>query len=396
MPTPFSRTTRSLNQDSAKYALLGWLIGGFVLSIWLLWFFCSTVTVFEISVKARLEVNQSAHPIAAMVAGKVIASDVSLGQRVKAGEVLVTLDSQNEKLRLAEEESRIKALPAQIAALLKQITAMEQVKSRNLLAAQAALQSARSRQKEADAAVGFAKDYERRLTQLSSADEGVLVDALRASAETQKLVAARAALSSDMLRTEIEAQTQVQQNQAEIENLQREAAKLNGELETGKITMARLNQEIELHAIRAPANGAIGDLAALQYGKFVAIGEKLGSVVPDNEIKIVADFPPASVLGRIHAGQKAEMRLDGFPWAQFGGIPAVVSRTGSEIRDNLVRVEFTPQASPGSAIILQHGLPGVIEVGIEQISPAILVLRKAGQSFANDKPALAVVPEAKP
>lgn len=385
MPTPFSRTTRSLAQDSARYALVIWLISGLLLSLWLSWLFFARITLYEISGKARLEVNHSAYPIAAVVAGKVIAISTALGQQVQAGEILLILDSQNQKLRLAEEQSRIKALPAQIAALQKQITAMEQVKSQNLLAAQAALQSAHSRQKEADAAVAFAREYERRLTELSATGDGVLIENLRASAETQKLKSAREALTSDMLEADIASQTQAQQNQADIENLKREAARLQGEYETSKMTISRLNQEIDLHSIRAPANGKIGDLATIQYGSFVAVGEKLGSIVPEAEIKIVADFPPAAALGRIHSGQTAEMRLDGFPWAQFGSIAAVVSRTGAEIRDNQVRVEFTPQLSATSAISLQHGLPGVIEVDIEHISPALLVLRKAGQFISGNQ-----------
>jgi membrane fusion protein (multidrug efflux system) len=325
----------------------------------------------------------------------VVETSVELGQLVKAGDILVRLDNLNEKLHLAEEESRIKAFPDQITALQKQITAMHEVKNQHQLAAQAAVQSAESRQKETDAAIHFAQEYERRLTELSENGDGVLVETLRAKAETQKLRSARAALSSDLLRIQIEAQTQAQQHQAEIENLKQEAAKLKGEFETSQITISRLNHEIEQHLIRAPATGRIGDLSALQIGRFVSVGEKLGSVIPDSEIKIVADFPPASVLGRIKPGQRAQMRLDGFPWAQFGGIAATVSRVGSEIRDNLVRVEFTPQLRDGSTIILQHGLPGWIEVNIEQISPALLVLRKAGQLFARENPAPKMLNDAK-
>lgn len=123
----------------------------------------------------------------------------------------------------------------------------------------------------------------------------------------------------------------------------------------------------------------------LQVGTYVAVGEKLGTVVPRSELRIVADFPPASVLGRIHPGQARRMRLDGFPWAQFGTIQAKVSRVGSEIRDNQVRVEFTPEIAEKSLILMQHGLPGAIEVSIEQISPAVMVLRASGQLLSNSK-----------
>jgi membrane fusion protein, adhesin transport system len=101
-------------------------------------------------------------------------------------------------------------------------------------------------------------------------------------------------------------------------------------------------------------------------------------VVPDGEFVVVADFEPSAALGRVRPGQKAQMRLDGFPWAQYGTLGATVTRVGGEIRDNLVRVEFRPQAPVPKDIVLQHGLPGAIEVTLEQVAPAVLLLRSAG------------------
>jgi membrane fusion protein (multidrug efflux system) len=80
------------------------------------------------------------------------------------------------------------------------------------------------------------------------------------------------------------------------------------------------------------------------------------------------------------------MRLDGFPWAQYGTIPVKVDRVAREIRDGLVRVEFLPDSQGVSNPLLQHGLIGSVEVEIERASPAVLTLRAAGQTLA--KPAL--------
>jgi len=383
LPTTFSRTTRSLAHDSAKYALITWLIGGLLLSLWLFWFFFFRITVYEISTKARLEVNPSAHPITALIASKIISVSLLLGQDVQADQVLVELDSTNEQLRLQEEESRLSALPPQIASLEKQMTDLEQAKSKDHQAALAAIDSAKSRQQEANSAVAFAKNNARSLTGLSEAIPKIEI--LRVAAEAEKLSSARDALTSEIHRSEMAAETRSHQELADIENLRREAAKLRGEFETTHRTINRLKQNIEQHLIRAPASGQIGDIAALQVGTYVAVGDKLGTVVPRSELRIVAYFPPASVLGRIHPGQSSRMRLEGFPWAQFGTIQAKVSRVGTEIRDNQVRVEFKPELSEDSPIRLQHGLPGSIEVSIEHISPAVLVLRNTGQLLANSK-----------
>jgi membrane fusion protein (multidrug efflux system) len=73
------------------------------------------------------------------------------------------------------------------------------------------------------------------------------------------------------------------------------------------------------------------------------------------------------------------LRLDGFPWTEFGSIDVRVQRVASEIRDRVVRVELMPLPTPGTKILMQHGLPGTVEIRMEQASPAVLLLRAIGQ-----------------
>ena len=76
------------------------------------------------------------------------------------------------------------------------------------------------------------------------------------------------------------------------------------------------------------------------------------------------------------------MRLDGFPWAQFGTIVLTVDRVASEIRDGQIRVELLPDASARSKL-LQHGLPGSVEIEIERTTPLVMALRAAGQVLTS-------------
>lgn len=383
LPTSFSRTTRSLAQDSARYALLSWAFGGVCLLALGAWFVLAKVELYELSTHARLEVKRSAHPLSAQVAGKVVSTALQLGQEVQEGQVLLTLDARNATLRLHEEEARLTAIPPQIALLEKQIAALEQAKGQTQQAAQAAAQTAHARQAEANAALSFAKDNANRLTQLSDLGQIPLIETLKARAEAEKLSANSAALSADIQRLGKEAQTRAHQHQAEIEHLKGEIAALHGQFSIAQQTVSRLQQDIANHVLRAPVQGQIADVALVPVGAYVAIGDKLGSVVPHSELRIIAAFPPASVFGRIHPGQSARMRLDAFPWTQFGTVNAKVASVAAEIRDNEVRVEFTPELAAQSPITLQHGLPGRMEVIIEQVTPAVLSLRAAGQLLAD-------------
>ena len=111
-------------------------------------------------------------------------------------------------------------------------------------------------------------------------------------------------------------------------------------------------------------------------------GDKLSAVVPPGALKVIAYFLPSTALGRIQPGQPAYLRLEGFPWTQYGTVTARVTHVASELRDKLLRVELTVDAIATSPIPFQHGLPGTIEVEVDHVSPATLVLRTAGLLLA--------------
>ena len=97
-------------------------------------------------------------------------------------------------------------------------------------------------------------------------------------------------------------------------------------------------------------------------------------------MRLVAEFASTAAVGRVRAGQLARARLDGFPWAQFGMVPARVTSVGSEAREGRVRVELALASPRNPRITLEHGLPGLVEVEVERVSPAVLLLRAAGRA----------------
>ncbi|MFO1080002.1 MAG: HlyD family efflux transporter periplasmic adaptor subunit [Reyranellaceae bacterium] len=378
MAAQFSQTTRSLAGDTSRYANIAWLLSGALLLGWSVWFFFGSVTVYEISRRARLEARQASHHVAAPLARTVIATDLAIGREVRAGDVLVRLDARSEGLRLQEEEARLDAIPRRIASLRREIEANENARDNDLQAARAASDVARSRNQEADAALEFAKGHQERMAQLSSTGNGTRVEAVKAVSETRKLTAARDALSADLRRVELEARARAWQHDAQIETLRNVIVSLEGELATTRVTIERLKIDLEKHVVRAPVAGRLGDVVPLHVGAYVAEGQRLATIVPEGDLAIVAEFNPSGTIGRVQPGQTARLRLDGFPWAEYGTVTATVSRVASEIRDNSIRVEFVLDSRPAAGSILQHGLPGTVEVNVEEPSPASLALRAAG------------------
>lgn len=363
--------------------MIVWLFTGTLLAFWMIWFFAGSVTVYEISRHARLEVRQASHHVATLIPSKVVSSSIVIGKSVEAGEILVELDASSERSRLHEEQARFDGIAPRMDSLRAEIEARRKAREDDLGSANAASEIARFRNDEAGAALEFARENERRLTRLNALGTTTLVDVNRAANESLKLGAARQAMMAEIRRAELEAQSRAHQNDALIESLRRNLVTLEGDIATTHATIERLKIDIERHYVRAPIAGRMGDVIPVHVGAYVAEGQRLATVVPEGDLIIVADFSPSLALGRVHAGQTSRLRLDGFPWAQYGTVPATVSRVASEVRDNLVRVEFTLDGDAARHGVVQHGLPGSVEVSIEQVSPASLMLRAAGLLLSN-------------
>jgi len=163
VPVPFARTTRSLARDTPAAAVFAWAFAALLLAAWSYWFVSGQVTLYQASQHARLEVRQAAHPVTALLPGRVTANRLRIGQEVLAGEVLVELDAARERLALDEERARLAALDRQLAAITQEIAARTTAGGDDRLTSQAAVRGARLRGDAAAAEAAFAADNERRL-----------------------------------------------------------------------------------------------------------------------------------------------------------------------------------------------------------------------------------------
>jgi membrane fusion protein (multidrug efflux system) len=354
-----------------------------ILGGWSFWFLAARVAIYETSEAARLEVDSAVHPIEVAVSGRVLKTSLAIGREVQAGEVLVELESDAQRLQLLEEEARVAAVNGQLAALRGEASAERQVESETRAVAPVALDEAKAKYDEAVAVARAAAEEYKRLDRLRA--EGLVAElsVIKARAEADKLQAAAEALKLAISRQDKDQRAKQSGQQAVVENLNRDAAALEGEVKTRTAIIERLKHEIELRVVRAPASGKLGETATLQPGQFVREGDKLGAVIPGGRLRAVAEFAPSAAMGRIQPGQRARLRLDGFAWTEYGQVSAFVSRVAGEPRSGRVRVEL--EVNPGSAPMIpsQHGLPGVVEIEVDRVTPAELALRSVGKMLSR-------------
>jgi membrane fusion protein (multidrug efflux system) len=370
----FSRYMRSLGADNQRRTLVGLALACAVLGGWGAWLFLARVTLYEVTSEARLEAEQAGYTVEAAAGGRVVNTRLALGQEVKAGDVLAELDTDEQRHRLEEERARLSTVSPQVEALAREVASEQQAVEDSRQAHRVALEEARARVREAESAAQFKEEEAQRLAGLFK--EGVIaeMEVLRVRSEARSKRAEVESLEHTVTKLERQQRTDETERRVRVDKLLREKTELEGRRATAAATIGRLQNEIERRTIRAPASGQLGEVTTSKAGAVVSAGDKLGTVIPDGTLKIVAEFPP-SALGRVRAGQGARMRLASFPWTQYGSLNATVTRIAGETRDGKIRVELSVRADSPSSIPLQHGLPGVVEVEVEQVSPATLLLR---------------------
>ena len=352
-----------------------------LLAAWVAWFAGARVAVYAASDAARLEVDREPHPVGAPVGGRVTTTSLAVGRRVQAGDVLIELDATTERLTLDVERERINPMAAQLRLLRDELQAQEQTLQDERSRAEATLAESRSREQQARAAADLAAYEARAQTQLRGKGLSSEIELVRATNAAAGRLAEVQSIEFATARLQRDTQAREQERRIQIARLQRELEQTKSAEKQSLATSARLAYDVEQRRIRAPIRGTLAEISPLRAGTMVISGERICTIVPEGMLRVVALFHPAEALGRVRPGQAARVRFDGFPWTQYGSTSARVSNVAAELRDGRVRVELSfdagvPTSIPG--IPYQHGLTALVDVEIERVSPATLVLRSAG------------------
>jgi len=387
LPTPFSQTYRALAADRFGARGLVLAVSITLLAGWVWWAWKATVPLYEVSREARVEQDAASYPVQAPFAGKLVHAALALGKAVHKGDVLAEIDAEPDRFAMRQEETRIGSLDTELARLRTQQQAEEAARGAERQSARAAQEEAVNRQREAETAAAFAEQEERRIKRLR--DEKLIAEREydRAVSESARLRAVVQTAKAAANRIESDQITRDKERDVRLQRIASDIARLEGEKSRARVSVGRIGYEIERRKVRAPVDGRLAEVAVLHVGAVLEEGARLAAIVPEGRLRVVAQFPAPAAFGRIRAGQSARMRLDGFPWAEFGTLRARVERAAGEVRDGKVRVEMEIVDSPGLRAPLQHGMPGSIEVEVERITPARLLLRAAGQLVTSPREA---------
>jgi membrane fusion protein (multidrug efflux system) len=374
--TPFARTLGALRADRGRAAIFVGGLGVVLLGLWIAWMAIGRVSVYRTSVRARLEVTPAPAQVAAVIGGRVVEVDLAIGARVEANQALVVLDTRIEAASLDRARVRLAAITPELASIDRELEAEDAVEHSGDAGDRETERQALARQRGAEAELARAEEEAIRVRAL--VDSGALpaAELSRANAEEAKAratfdAAVHEAKALGSSRTERAAGRSTRREQLQRQRLDLEAERtaVQGELEQLDLVIAR-------STLRAPVAGVLGAIDPVQPGAVLEPGAVIATVVPDGALQVVADYG-ADAIGRIAPGQPARVRLDGFPWTHYGTVATRVERVSTELRDGVIRVELALVPTDGR-IPLAHGMTGQVEIEVEQISPAELLVRTLG------------------
>jgi hemolysin D len=175
-----------------------------------------------------------------------------------------------------------------------------------------------------------------------------------------------------LLSTAAVSQFEVEQKKLEVLKLQAQIADLSEQINKQQYMTG---QATGYESITAPVSGTVFDLQ-VKKGTIVSSGQVILKVVPDDNLTTRA-FISNQDIGFVVEGLPVDVRLDAFPYAEFGDIKGKVIQVGSDVLapDDIikyyhfpVKVELDRQFLQihGRKIFLQSGMSVTMNIKVRK------------------------------
>jgi len=243
----------------------------------------------------KVQPQGAERPVKTALAGVVTAIEVREGQRVRKGQPLLKLDPD-------VSSTRSRAVAQQT-----QIERQRDVGQTRAFVARA--DSLRAKQQALRQAMATEEQILQQIEPLARVGAMQQVQVLQQRNRVQQL-------RSEIAQTE----ANLREVQAELVGRRQESLRTLVDLDRQRVEV-REQQDQEL--LRAPLDGVVFDLVPSSSGYVASAGETLLKLVPGGALEAKVYFTNREV-GFVKPGQSAQVRVDAFPFTQFGSIPATI------------------------------------------------------------------------
>ena len=268
---------------------------------------------------AKMQVVQN------MEGGIVQSISVRQGDKVSAGDLLVTLSPTQFGSDFASRQQQMLGLMAKVTRLKAELSDTAPQFSQEL------------QQQGADVVLLEKNEYENRRQRLR-ADLAVYENQLKnASAELEimtRLVERGLEPRLELIRN----QARVAEAQSKIESVKRqfksdasaELAKANQELAPLQKAMPALEDKLDRTALRSPVNGVVNRVLVATTGGIIKPGEPIVEIVPSEDTLVVEARILPKDIGFVKLGQKARVKITAYDYSIFGAMDGVIANISAD------------------------------------------------------------------
>ena len=245
--------------------------------------------------------------LGARVSGHIAAIFPRDNALVHSGDAILKIDDGDYRIAVDAARTRIETQQATIERIGRQVTAQESAVEQ----AKAQLASAEAGLKRADL------DYDRQQNLSAKGFASRATFEVSEASRDQGMAGVRSARAAyDAARDNVEV-TRAQQAEARAQL---------AELQT---TLAKAERDLDFTSVRAPVDGTFSN-RMVNTGDFIAVGQRLGNVVPLDDVFIDANFKETQ-LKRIRPGQPATISVDAYGHRKFAGVVESISPAAGSV-----------------------------------------------------------------
>jgi membrane fusion protein (multidrug efflux system) len=261
-------------------------------------FFVSTDDAYVRANNTTLGARVSGHIAAVLPADNVV---------VRTGDVIFRIDDGDYRIAVDAARTRIATQQATIDRIGRQVTALE-----------SAVEQANAQLVSADAGLKRAGlDFDRQQALSNKGFASRATFEVSEAGRDQGVAAVRSAQAAyDAARDNVEV-TRAQQAEARAQL---------AELQT---SLAKAERDLDFTSVRAPVDGIFSN-RLVSTGDFIVVGQRLGNLVPLDDVYIDANFKETQ-LKRIRPGQPVTISVDAYGHRKFAGFVDSISPAAGSV-----------------------------------------------------------------
>jgi membrane fusion protein, multidrug efflux system len=402
-----SKPQSSLSAESAegaprrspvKFIVLGMLVLAAVAGAWAWFHFRDRVSSDDAQVDAHITA------VAPKIPGNVVEVLVLDNQPVKAGDVLVRIDPRDYQARvdiarsaLLQAQSQLHTAQtvvpltndttqsgatgatAQLADAMAELDrtrlAYEQANSSDIAVSEAKVRTRQANNERAQADLARMKplldkaEISRLQYDAYQASARVAESELRTAQEElasvqQNAGIKKAAIAAAQSRVSM-AQSQVEAslaNRKQVDVRRAESGTAAAGVEAARANLANAELQLSYTTLGAPVSGVV-TRKSVEPGQIVQPGQGLMTIIPLQDVWVTANFKETQ-LATVHAGQRAEIKVDMYGRSVVGHVDSIAGATGSRLS------LLPPENATGNFVKVVQRIP--VKILIDQTNGLVL------------------------